>query len=294
MTNPPTVLAIGETMAMLTPDPPVRLALDAKLRLDIGGAEANVASHLAALGVPAAWAGAVGDDAPGRIILETLASRGVDVRWVRRDPDAPTGIFLKDPSPDGTEVLYYRSGSAASRLRGDFADTLPLDAPLVHLSGITQALSDGCRELIDTVILRRRSEGLPISYDVNHRPALWRTRTDAAESLRDEASRCDIVFVGTDEAAALWGVTEPAAIRALLPEPEIVVVKDSARAAYSCGRNRTVTVPATVVDVVEPVGAGDAFAAGYLASWLSGRPPAVALAHGHARAATALTSTGDM
>lgn len=293
MKAPPSVLAIGETMALFTPDPPVPLSLEARIRVDIGGAEANVASHLASLGVRAAWAGAVGDDAPGRIVLEALGRRGVDLRWARRDPHAPTGVFLKDPSPDGTRVLYYRSGSAASLLGAGFAADLPLDAPLVHLSGITAALSEGCRELVDTVISRRRAAGLPVSYDVNHRPALWHAGKDAADTLRDQAARCDIVFVGTDEAAALWGAADPAAIRALLPEPAIVVVKDGARAAHSLGRDETATVPAARVDVVEPVGAGDAFAAGYLAAWLARQSPTVALAQGHRRAAQALATTGD-
>jgi len=290
----PTVLAIGETMGLLAPDPVVPLEQAATLRLDIGGAESNVASHLVHLGVRAAWAGAVGDDAIGRRLLSTLRERGVDTRWVSTDPSAPTGVYFKDPRPDGTRVVYYRSGSAASRLGAEFARTLPLaEADLVHLTGITGALSASCRALVDAVIDGRRALGRRLSYDVNHRPALWSSLDEAARRLRDEASHCDIVFVGLDEAERLWGAETADDVRALLPEPSVLVVKDGGRAAYAYERGARFVAPTTPVEVVEPVGAGDAFAAGYLAVVLAGGPAGEALRSGHERARAALASPGD-
>jgi 2-dehydro-3-deoxygluconokinase len=287
------VLAIGESMVMVTPEVAQPLEEATAFRLDVGGAESNVASHLARAGVPAAWAGAVGDDALGRRLTATLAGRGVDTSLVRIDPDAPTGVYFKDPGAEGTRVLYYRAGSAASRLGPAFAAELPLpDAPLVHLSGITAALSGSCRALVDEVIAVRAGHGLPVSFDVNYRPALW-DPADAAPVLLDLARRCDVVFVGRDEAATLWGTATAAEVRALVGGRSTLVVKDGAIGAHAFRDGEAAHVPAERVAVVEPVGAGDAFAAGYLAATLAGAPAADALARGHRFAAAALGTTTD-
>jgi 2-dehydro-3-deoxygluconokinase len=287
------VLAIGETMVMVTPEVAQPLEEAVAFRLDAGGAESNVASHLARAGVPAAWAGAVGDDSLGRRLLAVLAARGVDTSLARVDPTAPTGVYFKDPGAEGTRVLYYRSGSAASRLGPDFAAGLPLrEAPLVHLSGITAALSDSCRALVEEVIAVRATHGLPVSFDVNYRPALWDPE-DAAPVLLDLARRCDVVFVGRDEAATLWGTTTADEVRALVGHPGTLVVKDGAVGAHAFRGDTTAHAPAGQVTVVEPVGAGDAFAAGYLAATLAGSPATDALTRGHRFAAAALATMMD-
>jgi 2-dehydro-3-deoxygluconokinase len=270
---------------------PLETAVD--FRLEIGGAESNVASHLVRLGTPAAWASAVGDDALGRRLLAALRARGVDTSLVRVDPAAPTGVYFKDPAPEGSRVAYYRAGSAASRLDPSFADALPLDdAPLVHVSGITAALSAGCRALLDEVIRRRAAAGGPLSFDVNFRPSLWASRDEAAEVLLALARRASTVFVGRDEAESLWGAATAADIRALLDGPRLIV-KDGAVGAHRFDGPDEHFAPAHRVEVVEPVGAGDAFAAGYLAAELGGADPALALAEGHESAARVLMTTGD-
>jgi 2-dehydro-3-deoxygluconokinase len=289
----PTVLTLGETMVLVTPEHPEPLETAAGFRLDIGGAESNVASHLVRGGVAAAWAGAVGDDALGRRLVATLTARGVDTSLVRVDPSAPTGVYFKDPGPDGTRVLYYRRGSAGSLLGPDFAAGLPLDrVPLVHVTGITAALSESCRDLLDAVIDGRRRAGRPVSFDVNHRPGLWPPGV-AAKELLALARRCDLVFVGRDEAQALWGTTTADQVRALIGSSSRLVVKDGAAGAHAFHSGLKHFVPARRVAVVEPVGAGDAFAAGYLAAELAGEPPTAALNRGHRFAARALASTTD-
>jgi len=289
----PGLLAIGETMVLVTPEAPQPLETATGFRLDIAGAESNVASHLARAGVPAAFASAVGDDALGRRLVATLAGRGVDTSLVAVDPGAPTGVFFKDPGANGTRVLYYRRGSAASRLGPEFAATLPLaSAPLVHLSGITAALSDSCRALLDAVLAARAAHGLPVSFDVNYRPALWEPAV-AGPALLALARRCDLVFVGRDEAQVLWGTGTAAQVRAHLGPGSRLVVKDGDVGAHAFHDGREVFVPAQRVAVVEPVGAGDAFAAGYLAADLAGERPDAALACGHRFAAQVLATTGD-
>ncbi|MRH29135.1 sugar kinase [Microbacterium sp. SYP-A9085] len=293
-TSTPRLITVGETMVMITPARAGSLATADDVRLHVAGAESNVATHAAALGVGAAWVGAVGADVLGERVRDTVARRGVDVRWVRTDPDAPTGVYLKDP---GRGVLYYRRGSAASRMGPDAVADVPLeDADIVHVTGITPALSATCAALVDRIVERVAGSGAVLSVDVNHRAALWAPGA-AAPALRALARRAGIVFVGLDEAAAVWGCATADDIRTLLPEPGVVVVKDGAVGATEFARvdgADTVTfAPAIPTDVVEPVGAGDAFAAGYLAAHLRGADAAARLAAGHARAHLVLLSTSD-
>ncbi|MEV7632871.1 sugar kinase [Microbacterium sp. NPDC089318] len=294
-TAPPRLIAIGETMALIAPARPEPLATTQDVRLLIGGAESNVAIHAAQLGIPSAWVSAVGDDALGVRVRDEVASHGVDVDWVTIDPAAPTGVYFKDP---GRGVLYYRRGSAASAMTPDTIAAVPLEqADLVHVSGITPALSSSCAALIDAAIDRvAASEGI-LSFDVNHRAALWPPGA-AAPALLALARRADVVFVGLDEAEGLWGTVDADAVRALIPEPALLVVKDGDVGAteYERGDDADVRTfaPAIRTEVVEAVGAGDAFAAGYLAAHLNGAAADERLLSGHRRAHLVLQSTGDL
>jgi 2-dehydro-3-deoxygluconokinase len=284
------VLAIGETMALVTPESAEPLETAAAFRLEIGGAESNVACHLAKAGVATAWGSAVGADALGRRMLATLEKRGVDTSLVQIDPGAPTGVYFKDP---GVGVLYYRRGSAASRLGPDYLDRLPLrEVPLVHISGITAALSHSCRAMLEAVLDRRRRAGLPVSFDVNYRPALWAPGVAAAELL-DIARRCDLIFVGRDEAETLWGTATAASVRELVGPGPRLVVKDGAVGAHCFHPAGADFAPVEPLEVVEAIGAGDAFAAGFLAAEVAGEPPTAALAQGHRFAAAVLATTAD-
>ncbi|MEW2289448.1 sugar kinase [Streptomyces sp. NPDC047841] len=290
------VVCVGETMAALVPDPPEPLERAEQLRLSVAGAESNVAMYLADHGIPVAWLSALGDDPLGRRVRATVSAAGVDVSRVRTDARHPTGLLVKSPGPaTGTRVHYYRAGSAASTLGPELLDEEPVrSAALLHFTGITPALSPSCRELVTkalTTPVDARSHA--VSFDVNHRPALWPDGT-AAPVLRRLADRADIVFVGLDEAQGLWGedltVTD---VRHLLPHPRILVVKDGAHAATAFTDQGVFAVPALRTAVVEPVGAGDAFAAGFLAGLLRGLTTARALRLGHITAVSALRVTGD-
>ena len=282
----PLVLCVGEPLVVLSPDAGERLDAADSVRLSVGGAEANVAVHLARLGVPSRFAGAVGDDPFGWRVHTTLAGEGVDVSTLQYDKTRPTGLYAKDPEPGGTVSYYYRGGSAASAL-----DRLPsgaLDgATLVHVSGILASLGPGCRALVESLL----DGPVPVSFDVNHRPALW-PHGEAARVLRDLAARAGTVLVGLDEAADLWGCTNADDVRDVFPANELVV-KDAGRAATAFHPGGRVEVSALDVVVVEPVGAGDAFAAGYLSVRVSGGDVAQALRTGHAVASTVLVASDD-
>lgn len=290
MTIRTVLLTVGETMAVLTPRERESVVDAEHFRVDAGGAESNVAAHAAHAGVSARWFGLLGDDALGRRVHRIIAGRGVDVSTVGWDHDAPTGMYVKDP---GAEVAYFRAGSAASRLSPQHAERIRLDdVAVLHLSGITPALSGSAAAAVDIVIERARANGIVVSFDVNHRPALWSAEA-AADTLLELARRADLVFVGLDEAARLWGVRSASDLRIELPA-SVVVVKDGAIGATLLEPGSAdIFVPAPPVEVVEEVGAGDAFAGGYLASLMRGESPAARLAAGHARAGLALTSTSD-
>jgi 2-dehydro-3-deoxygluconokinase len=282
-------------MAALVPDPPEPLEHARELSLSVAGAESNVATYLADHGVPVAWLSALGDDPLGRRVRAAVSAAGVDVSYVRTDAHRPTGLLVKNPGPAGTRVHYYRAGSAASALGPALLDEEPVrSAGLLHFTGITPALSPSCRDLL-TRALDLPAERRPhaVSFDVNHRPALWPHGTASTLLLR-LADRADIVFVGLDEAQGLWGEDlTVTALRRLLPHPRVLVVKDGARAATAFTGHGAHTVPALPATVAEPVGAGDAFAAGFLAGLLRGAAPDKALRLGHITAVSALHVTAD-
>ncbi|WP_017581451.1 sugar kinase [Nocardiopsis valliformis] len=284
-------VCLGETMAVLTS--PEALTEGSRLSVGTGGAESNVAVALARLGHRAAWVSRVGDDPFGRIVIAAVARSGVDVRGVEVDPERPTGLYVKDTAPGGAGVLYYRRGSAASVMSAADGEKVWSRGPrLVHLSGITPALSARAAALVEYLLDRRSGDGALRSFDVNHRPALWTAR-EAAPVLLDLARRADVVFVGRDEAERLWGTPAAEDVRAALPEVPTLVVKDAEHGATCFDGEDTVFVPAPPVDVVEEVGAGDAFAAGFLSGLLDGLPADLRLSLGHATAGEVLRSRGD-
>ncbi|MFE7900740.1 sugar kinase [Streptomyces sp. NPDC057424] len=287
------VVALGESMVTLLPSRPGRLADVPSFERGIGGAESNVACVLAAAGHSARWVSRVGDDPFGDHLVGAIGGYGVDVAHVRRDRDRPTGIYFRtagDRAGDAHEVAYYRAGSAASAMSTTDPDPAAVRAGRVlHLSGITAALSGTCRDLLRGLTARRPGRPL-VSFDVNHRPGLW-CDTDAPAVLRDLARGADLVFVGQDEA---WGLHGADAVRAALPEPEALVVKQGAAGATVFEKRDATFVPAPRVDVVAAVGAGDAFAAGFLSATLRGLPVRDRLRHGHLMAAAALTVPGDL
>lgn len=286
-------LTLGETMVMIAPTVPGPIRTDADYRLRPGGAEANVALHLSRLGHRAQWSGVVGADPFGRLVLDYLAEAGVGVDFACADELAPTGVYFKQTVSRGTEVVYYRTNSAASKMTPAFADPLRTVVPAIfHLSGITPALSPSCLELVRLLIEDRPVDAGCISFDVNFRRGLW-SREEAAPELLRLAMASDVVFVGLDEAEELWNVSSPEAVRDLIPGPRVLVIKDDASNAFSYQEEGTATAAPEVISVIDAVGAGDAFAAGWLSGLLRGRSPQERLELGHSVAARVLRTVYD-
>ncbi|WTL28766.1 sugar kinase [Streptomyces sp. NBC_01498] len=308
---PVDAVCLGESMVTFLPSRPGRLADVPAFTRAIGGAESNVACALAAAGHTVRWISRVGSDGFGDHLVAAVGAYGVDTSAVRRDPDGrPTGVYFRTATDRATtahEVAYYRAGSAASAMSPETMDPAdPWSGRLLHLSGITAALSPDCLALMRDLTARRPGRPL-LSFDVNHRPALWRYGPGPGAApgvLRDLARGADLVFVGDDEAAGLWDLHTPEAVREALPEPAVLVVKAGAGGATAfvrdpgtgpdTGADTVTSVPALCVDVVAPVGAGDAFAAGFLSATLRDLPAADRLRHGHLTAAAVLTDAGDV
>lgn len=292
-TSAPDVVCIGETMVVLAPTAG-SLSRAAETAMVIGGAESNVAAGVAAAGHRAVWASRLGADPLGARIRDELERRGVEL-WVEDDAEAPTGVMFKDPGADGSHVYYYRSGSAAARMAPGHVPAERLaGVRIVHTTGITPALSASCRDMVDRLYADARAAGALVSFDVNDRRSLW-SEEDAAATLARLANAADIALVGRDEAERLWGTATADEIRAFLPDCPLLVVKDGdvGATAYA-GDADAVFVPAPVVDVVEPVGAGDAFASGFLAATLDDLPLADRLQAGHDAAARVLVTVADL
>ncbi len=289
-------------MVVLTPAQDVRLADADTFVRSVGGAELNVALTLGRLGVDVAWISRLGDDGFGEHVAELAAQHGVDAGAVAVDPQRPTGLYVKAPgtAADGTRrsrMHYYRSGSAASAMSPQFLDDPAVvqvlaGAGTVHVSGITPGLSSSAARFCAELAHRVRAAGTTLSVDLNHRPVLWRDRDDTP--LRDLAEAADELLLGADEARAVYGTDDPARLRAQFPNARRILLKQEEHGVLVLEPGRPDRhVPALSVDVVEPVGAGDAFAAGYLAARSRGTDVDDAVRFGHRCAAAALVVRGD-
>lgn len=290
------VVTIGETMALLWA-PEIGLLRHApQLRLTIAGAETNVAVGVRRLGPTTAWVGRVGADEFGELVLAQLRGQRVDVSAAVVDGERPTGLMIKSRrTSEVTRVVYYRSGSAGSRLSADdLPAALITDCRVLHVTGITPALSPTARDAVQAAVEMARAADVTISLDVNYRAALWGP-AEAADVLRPLAARVDVLFASEDEATMLTGETDLDALPAALARlgAAQVVVKRGDRGASAVIDGSPFDVPAVPVTVVDSVGAGDAFVAGYLAGLVAGDQPEERLRAGAAAGAFAVSVAGD-
>ena len=282
------VIALGETMLSLVAAGD--LATASQLFVTHGGAESNTCVGLARLGLRPAWVSRVGTDPPGDRIVSALAGSDVDVGWVSRDEGRPTGVMLRDTV--GT-VRYYRTGSAASALTLADLDGVPFTtARAVFVTGITALIGETPRET--ALELLAQAGGLRV-VDPNLRLGLW--GSDRAVELIEPMIRCgDLVLGGITELAAFVGDGEPAEVArrcgALGPR-EVVVKMGSAGAGVLDEAGRWHTHAPAPAAAVDPVGAGDAFNAGYLSARLDGEPPERALVRGTMCGAAVAACLGD-
>jgi 2-dehydro-3-deoxygluconokinase len=283
----PALVTFGEGLGILRTRGVGSVAQLGTLVVSTGGSEGNVAIGASRLGTPVRWLGRIGADGLGRRVARELRAEGVQVIDIV-DPSAPTGALIKEsPAPGRTRVTHLRAGSAGSRLNADDMLMLALEpGDILHVTGITAALSDSARAALLRALDLADEAGATISYDVNHRRGLW-SDADAAPVHRSLAERAAIVFAGEEELPLIGG--DPTAF----PHPCEVIVKRGERGATAYISGATHEVAAVPVAVVDTVGAGDAFVAGYLSARLADAPIAQRLELAAFCGAQACTAEGD-
>ncbi|WP_202305143.1 sugar kinase [Dryocola clanedunensis] len=300
MQNELDVITIGEAMAMFVAAETGDLAAAEKFVKRAAGAELNVATGLARLGLKVGWVSRVGNDSFGRYVLQQLAKEQIDSRGVTTDERYATGFQLKSKVDDGTDpiVEYFRKGSAASHLSvEDFNEAYFFSARHLHLSGVAAALSDSSLELLNHTARTMKAKGKTISFDPNLRPVLWKSEAEMVKQLNQLALQADWVLPGVKEGVILTGQKTPEGIADFYLDKGVktVVLKTGADGAwFKTASGEKGAVAAVKVDnVVDTVGAGDGFAVGVISALLEGKTLSQAVSRGNKIGSLAIQVIGD-
>jgi 2-dehydro-3-deoxygluconokinase len=292
------IVTIGEPMMVFNGPADAPISVGAALQATFAGAESNVTIGLARLGHAVRYLTVLGDDPFGHAIAKGLRGEGVDVSAVQFSPQHPTGVMFKNRWPgDEPEVMYYRKASAFAHADAETFDaSLWRDARVIYLTGITPALSPGCLALMRQVLVDAAARGIPVWLDPNYRRKLW--GADAfRQAIAGMLPQVDTVLPGLAEGRLLTGKTDPGEIACALMGlgAKNVVLKAGAGGAVVYAKEGLAAAAARfeVNRVVDPIGAGDAFAAGYLSGHLDGLSPQDALLRAHGAAAMVCVTHGD-
>ena len=297
--SPLDAITVGEPMALFMALQPGELHAVPDFRRVAAGAELNVATGLARLGLRTGYITRLGNDSFGKFLRGVLAHEGIDARYVVADAAHPTGFMLKTRSEDGSDphIEYFRKGSAASHLGVADAPAGCFPARHLHLTGITPALSPTACELAFHLARQARAAGASISFDPNLRPRLWPSPEAMAECINALAALCDTVLPGLAEGRQLTGRHTAEDIAAFYLERgarQVVVKLGPEGACYAQRDGASGIAPGLRVErVVDTVGAGDGFAVGVVSALLEGLSLAQAAARGNAIGARVVQFPGD-
>ncbi len=285
-------------MALFRAEPGEPLRTARRFIRSIAGAESNVAIGLSRLGCDAGWFGRVGDDPLGLGILDALRSERVDISRAVVDDSAPTGVLVRDTHAERRiEVAYARSGSAGSRLSpADLDPGYLTSAAVLHVTGITPALSRSALEATTEAVRMAAEAGVCVSFDPNIRRRLWPDPGQARRVLLPLLDRCGIVLVGQAEATLLTGRETPSEAAKWLADRgvETVAVKLGAGGALGFSNGASYHGAALPVHTVDPIGAGDAFDAGFLWARLQGAEMPDCVSEGNLAAGLSIQACGDI
>ena len=271
------VLTFGESMVVFSPNNNGPIRHVHTFTKSLGGAESNVATAIAKLNHSVGWFSKVSDDEFGRFVINAIKAEGVDTSRVVVDKNRNTGLLFKERyQRSNPNVYYYRKDSAASSLSPEDLDEGYIkQTKILHLTGITPALSESCRKTVYRAIEIAKENNILVSFDPNIRLKLWPVE-EAKKVLVDIACRADIVMPGLDEAEILLGLTDKDEVADyfLSKEAKIVAIKLGAEGCYIKDRKEGVKVHGyNVSDLIQDTaGAGDGFAAGFLAGYLEKLP----------------------
>lgn len=268
------VVTIGESMVLFQPMSEKAIKYESLFTKSLAGAESNLAIGLTRMGKKVRWISKVGKDPFGDFILSTLSGEGVDVSCALKSEQSPTAVYFKELKGFGDPmVYYYRKNSAASQLHpADIQEDWLLGTKHLHVTGITPALGEHSAAAIRQAMERAREKGMTISFDPNLRRKLW-SEEEAREVLLSLIPLCDVFLPGVDEAEFLLGkqAVEQYGEQFLAMGPSVVVLKLGAEGSMGFVKGDTIlAAPYPVSHVIDTVGAGDAFAAGFLSLFLDG------------------------
>lgn len=292
------VVTFGETMVQLGAKSTGYMRHCESFSAKIAGAESNVAIGLSRLGYRSGWISRVGNDEFGKKVISTIRGEGVDVSEVVYDEEAQTGVFFKEALTENeVRVYYYRQDSAASRYNpSDLNEAYIAQAKYVHITGITPALSENCYKATMKLIEISRKHGVTVVFDPNLRRKLWPEKK-ARRTLLEIIKSSDIVLPGIDECVFLFGDNDPEVLAQRLMDngPNIVVIKLGAEGSFFLTNYESGFVEGFSVDhVVDPVGAGDGFATGFLSGLLDRVGIENAVIRGNAIGALVTMVRGDI
>ena len=272
------VVTLGEAMVLLAAAEPGPLALVQQFTKHTAGAETNVAVGLSRLGYRVSWVSRLGDDSMGHYLRACFEDEGIDCSQVEMVAGGKTGMMFKTMSVAGSDptIEYHRKDSAASQMRVDDVDWARFEkASHLHTTGIYPALTSHTFEVTQTSMARMRASGKSVSFDPNLRPALWPNTEAMRTSINALAAKADWVFPGLQEGQLLTGKETPAGIATFYRAQgaQCVVVKLGDAGAYYDSDSGVGMVPAfPVSQIVDTVGAGDAFAVGVISGLLEKLP----------------------
>ncbi|OCA88021.1 2-dehydro-3-deoxygluconokinase [Bacillus sp. FJAT-27225] len=292
------VVTFGETMVLFNPEQMLPLEYNHRFMKQIGGAESNLAIGLQKLGHTTGWFSKLGDDPFGRYIHQFIRGHGVDTSRCVYTDEAPTGLFFKEKrSPTNISVYYYRKNSAASLLASeDLDEEYIAGAKFLHLTGITPALSESIRMAVFKAIEIAKKHKVKIVFDPNIRLKLW-SREEAKPVITEIAEAADIILPGLDEGEIMTGKNTPEEIadQLCLKGDKTIIVKLGEKGAYyQAGSDKGYVDGFPVSQIVDPVGAGDGFAAGVISGMLRNEPISEAVKRGNAVGAIVVGVNGDV
>jgi 2-dehydro-3-deoxygluconokinase len=294
----PELITFGESMVLLSPQSFGSLEDAHTFMRTMGGAESNFAIGAARLGVSVGWFSRLGKDPFGSYLLKKIRGEGVDTSKVVFDPSYPTALMFKEIKGSGNpNVYYYRRGSACSQMSPeDLDESYIAEAKILHITGITPALSESCRKTIDVAIELAKRNGTKISFDPNIRLKLWSIE-EAREVLLAIAARCDYFLPGEEELNLLFDTKDREVWKKRILDMNLpcTVVKLGEEGCMLFADGTITSIPGFRVDrVVDTVGAGDGFAAGFLSSVIRGYQYEEAAKIANAVGARCVTFHGDI
>lgn len=295
----PDLVTFGETMVILDPTDHGPLRYVNQFHKRFGGAESNVAIGVARLGHSSGWISQVGNDELGTYLVNSIRGEGVDTSQVSRTDIGPTGLFLKERLREGsTQVYYYRTGSAASFMHKNQVNWDYIKkAKIVHISGITPFLSESCYDLTMEIVSYAKKNQLFLSFDPNIRLKILKSIPNHHDTLLYLASQADLFMPGVDEAAYLFGDSSPDSLldSCLKTGAKQVVLKNGSQGTYYATQSDQGFIKSINVDnVVDPIGAGDGFAAGVLSALLEKNNLRAAVQRGSIVGAMVISVAGDI